>query len=132
MAVFGKGQPKKTFKTIISEIVNRTNDNTMRLRRIEQSAQSINMRMDSIEQNFLEERKNIEKGIAEIKDLLSSHERKITETEKNLQEIVEHIKKMPKNEKLAELEQLVEIYNPLKSNFVTKEEAKKMLEERKV
>lgn len=131
MAVFGKPRPKRTLKTIITEILNRINDNTMRLRRIEQASQSSAMRIDSIEENFLETRKKLEKEIADLKNLLSINEKKIAAVEKNMQEVVEHIKRMPKAEKLAEIEQLIEIYNPLKSNFITKEEVERLIEKKR-
>ena len=121
MAVFKKERPK-TLHTVINELVERVNSNIQRLRVLEQSSDSVVIRTNSLEQNYLQLKKDLQKQISEINKSISKLDERIAKIETTLKEVIEYVKKLPTTSKIKELEEMIEIYNPITSKFVTKEE----------
>ncbi|MEM5812243.1 MAG: hypothetical protein QXN71_01170 [Candidatus Aenigmatarchaeota archaeon] len=121
----------KTIGMIINEIVERLNSDTQRLRVLEQSYDSVNERVNMIEQAILQNKREMLKSFSSLDTKLSALDDRITRVENTIKEIVERVKKLATTAELKELESLIEIYNPVKSNFVTREELDKILKERK-
>lgn len=129
--VFQKQQPKRTVTSILAEVVNKTNDNTQRLRHVEQKVDSLVSRLQSLGEEILDYRKAAKKSASEMNGAIDAHEKRVLEIERGLKEVVSQIKKMPTKLDVGKLEELIEIYNPLKSNFVTREEMERIVERRK-
>jgi vacuolar-type H+-ATPase subunit I/STV1 len=127
---FAKQQPKRTLKTIIRELVDRTNSDNARIRVLEQENSTIKSRMDSLEQVILGQKRQADKALAELNSKIEKTSKRMMQLESTLKEIVKEIKKLATTSKISELENLIEIYNPLKSQFITREEAERMIEER--
>ena len=127
---FAKQESKKTLKTIIRELVDRTNSDTARIRVLEQDMNSIKSRNDSFEQAILAQRKQTDKLIAELNSRLEKANKRSMQIESTLKEMINEIKRLATTSKIKELETLVDIYNPLKSQFITKQEAERMIERR--
>ena len=120
-----------TLHTIINELVDRTNSDSKRLRVIEQRAEVLSSRSNTIDHEML----NINRQAQRLSDTIDIRIKKIEDSiRKNdtmVKEVVKQMKKLATTSKIAELEQLIEIYNPLKSQFVTKEEAQRIVDEKK-
>jgi predicted nucleic acid-binding Zn-ribbon protein len=127
---FSKQQPKRTLKTIIRELVDRTNSDTARIRVLEQEMGSIKSRNDSLEQIISNQKKQSDKIIAGLSARLEKSNKRSLQIESTIKEMIKEIKKLATTSKIKELETLVDIYNPLKSQFITKEEAERMIERR--
>jgi hypothetical protein len=115
---------RHTLHGIINELVDRTNTDTRRIRSIESWEKSLNSRLEAIENNVTQ------RIITEMEDGLARRDKAITEMHNMIKEIVKHLKRFAKSEKIAELETMMEIYDPLKSNFVTKDEVEQLINKR--
>jgi len=124
--------PKKqrSVSTIINEVIERVNSDTQRLRIVEQSNDSLISRVDGLEQAALQQKKDLLKHSTDLAADISFLDERVAKLERPIKEIVEHIKKLVTQSQVKELENLIDIYNPVKSNFVTKEELEKILSER--
>jgi len=124
--------PKKqrSVSTIINEVIERVNSDTQRLRVVEQSNDSLISRVDGLEQAALQQKKDLLKHSTDLAADISFLDERVAKLESTIKEIVEHIKKLVTQSQVKELENLIDIYNPVKSNFVTKEELEKILSER--
>ena len=123
MAVFSKKRPSN-LRLIINQLVERVNNDAKRIRVLEQRNGVIESRLNSIEQTltgnykeFIKVMKLQEKSIAGLGD-------KIMETERKISEIIRQFKRVATKAEVKTLQNLLEIYNPIKSNFVTREELK--------
>lgn len=123
-------QTKTTLRTIIAELVERTNSNARRLRTLEEMVDNLTSRVNILEESSLKERKRLDGEISNLNSLIEKIEERIAVIEKNITEMVKKMKGFVTTAKIKELEELIDIYNPLKSNFITKEEVERMLEER--
>jgi len=127
--VFQK-QPKRTLRTIIREIVERTNTDNSRIRVLEQENDILKSRMDTIEQALMNNRKAIERDLAELKGTLDKSGRRSDQTDSMLKELARDMKRLASSAKIKELETMVDMYNPLKSQFITREEVERLIERR--
>jgi hypothetical protein len=96
-----------TMRAIINELVDRTNTDTQRIRILEQREGSLAMRLDSVEQEIL----NMNNSLLKI----------------SIRDILKHIKGLANAGRVKELEATLNLYNPLKSNFATKEEVERIV-----
>jgi len=118
--------------TILKEVISRTNSNAKRLRTLEQRNGVIEDRINPLEKMFNEQSKELQKSLAKMEKIINKEDIRMVRVEGALKEIMKQVKKLATVPKIRELEQLIEIYNPLKSNFTTKEEVQQMIEERLV
>ncbi|MEM5797918.1 MAG: hypothetical protein QXP39_00520 [Candidatus Aenigmatarchaeota archaeon] len=126
-----KVPPKKlTVRDILNELIERTNTDTRRLRVLEEKADTFATRADNMEASLFEQKKSMTNMARELNDRISQIEDRIAKIETTVKEIVEQLKRVATTSKIRELEELIEIYNPLKSQFITKQEVERMIEER--
>lgn len=129
MAVFGK-EPEKNLEKIAAELINRVNENIRRLRVLENRVKSLDNRINSVEQNSLVQSKNFQKALSERDLKITSLEENSRKTEMTVKEILKQLKFVATKTHVEELKHLVDIYNPLKSKFVTKEELENIMKEK--
>ncbi|MCD6590750.1 MAG: hypothetical protein J7K72_02145 [Candidatus Aenigmarchaeota archaeon] len=129
MAVFGKSGDERQEK-IIADMIGRMNESIRRLRVLEQRLKTIENRINSIEQGMVNQGKNVQKELSNRDARFSSVENRIEKIEMTINEIIKQMKLVATNAKVEELKHLVDIFNPLKSNFVTKEEVEKIIEDK--
>jgi TolA-binding protein len=129
MAVFGKDK-KGTLHTIINELVERTNSEAQRLRVLEQRIENIDQRINSIEENILSATNQMQGIQKENDEKLKKRDERLAKIDTVIGELVKHFKKLATKAEVKEVQQMVDIYNPVKSNFITKEELERILSER--
>jgi hypothetical protein len=119
----------RTIGTVLREVVERVNDDTQRLRLIEQSNESLLSRMNTLEQVSLQSRRGGQKESEDLGvkiDLLAD---RLDKAENTMREIIGQMKKLVTESRVKELEGLIQLYNPVKSSFVTREELDSMLKD---
>lgn len=112
---------------IINELVDRTNSDIQRLRVLEQRNDILTSRSNVIEKEIININRNIQRIMLNTETGNKKTEERIKKNDAMLREVVKQMKKLATTSKIIELEQLIEIYNPLKSQFVTKEEVQRMI-----
>lgn len=117
-------------EAVLTELVRRANETTRRLRALEERDSNIEIRLGTVQDFVLkitEERKVTNETINER---LTNIENDIIRINNELLRINKNIEKMAKRTELKELENIMSIYNPMKTNFVTKGEVERMMEEK--
>lgn len=131
MPVFTKKRPG-SLRLVINQLVERVNDDAKRLRVLEQRNEAVESRLNSIEQGLAGNYKELMSYIKGLEDKTAGLEDKIRETENRIGEIIRQFKKVATKSDLKGLENMLDIYNPLKSNFVTRGELERVLKVKKV
>lgn len=128
------GKPEKkaklTVREIINELIERTNSNIRRLRVLEEKSDSLTSRINTLENTILEQGKELKKTISEVDGRVKEESERIIKLETMVKDIVTQLKRAVTMTKIKELEELISIYNPITSKFVTKEEVERLIEER--
>ena len=118
---------KRSLRDILNELIERTNSIIMRLRIVEQRNKTAMIKMNSIQDLSSERMKESKKFIRYFEKRMSVYEEKITQMENMLKDMSKNINKAATNAELKGLEEMIKIYNPVKSQFVTKNELKRAL-----
>jgi hypothetical protein len=121
---------EKDVQAILNEVVRRGNETVRRLRDIEEKDSLFENRLNTVETtalNLSDNKKVVDdKFTQKTEDL----ERSVLRIDNELMRISKLLEKMAKKSELKELESLISIYNPIKTNFITREELELILEER--
>jgi len=120
----------KTLGTILKDLVQQSNAHSRRLRMLEDRAGVMMTRTEAVEDAHHLQQKKGEQLAAEAAGRMKQLEGRVAELEKGMQEMVNEVKKLPTGTQVRELENLIQIFNPLKSQFVTREEIDVLLAEK--
>lgn len=124
MPVFGENQRKKGAAPIINEIVGRVNDNTKRLRLLEDRERLLTSRISSMDESVFDKIKGLENSINELGLKITAQDEKIATLQNTLKEVVKQLQFLARKSEVKKLEETLKIFDPLKSQLVTKEEPK--------
>ena len=123
-----KRKHPQNFAPINAEVVRSTNDNTRRIRVLEQNLESSRNRISSLEERMIDEMGDIKKWM----DQLSIDAKEISKALKNIRaemlRINKELEKTARKSEVKELESLMDLYSPIKSHFVTRDEVARILE----
>ncbi len=125
---------EKDEKLILTELVRRMNEVSIRLRDVEE-------RVSKLEKGFREFSEGVEESVREIKlevtelrGMAERNEAAYQKVRERLEELKGMSEKFATKLEVKEVEKLVDMFNPLTANFVTAEDVKRivreMLEER--
>jgi uncharacterized protein YoxC len=128
MPVFDKKDTKRTVQSVMNELVERTNGNTQRLRLLEQRTEAMDSQMTTLEKDILDHSKEMKKLVQDVETHVSTIDEKFLKMENTVKEVVNHMKHLATSSEVRGLQELIDIYNPLKSNFVTKDELDQFIE----
>jgi len=112
-----------------SKLINLINDLNLYLKFLEQRVSKIEIEIKSLNEkiNFLS--KKIEEIDKKNEEKTKNLNEKVSLIEMEIEKLKVEIKKKANISDLKELKALIEIFNPLKSVFVTKEEVKRIINE---
>lgn len=120
----------KDIDIILSELVRKVNESGRRMRILEERSASIENRLNSLEEAILRNAENSRGSLEKIENHFKGLDASMLKAENDLGRITKEMEKTAKRIELKELENLISLYNPIKSRFVTKEEVLRMLKER--
>ncbi len=119
--------PVKDISTVLEEIVKRVNEHARRIRILEERNRASDMRTASIEEGLLKTRDLIREEFEKLNEKILDLERRIMKIENEIERINKDMKKMAKKTEIKELEAIFNIFSPLKSKFITKEEVEDII-----
>jgi vacuolar-type H+-ATPase subunit I/STV1 len=119
-----------TLRTIINELVDRTNTDTQRIRVLEQREEALTFRINAMEQEALNINKAIQKLASSLESELKKRDRGISELQVVIKEMIKQLKRLATSGKVKELEAMLDLYNPLKSSFMTRDEVEQLISKR--
>jgi len=121
---------ERDVQAILTELVRRENETSRRLRALEERSSLTEMRASTLQDSFLkmnEERKTFNE---KLNERLINIENSILRIDNELVKINKILEKMAKKTELKEIENMLSFFNPLKTNFVTREEVERMIEQK--
>ena len=126
--VFEKEQPQDT-SIFSSEIVKMVNTNTRRIRAIEQRLSGSERRIGSMEEKIIDEMDELRRGFEQISLDIKALSENLSQIRSEMLKINKNLDRAAKKSEVKELESLLDLYNPIKSKFVTRDEVKRIIEE---
>ena len=119
-------------RVLASELVKRMNEDSRRIRVMEQRADRIEMSLSSLEDNVSDQMGEIKSNIDKLSVDIKTISDKLIVLESEISKIVKDLGKKATRSDVKELESYISLMNPITSTFVTKEEMEKKIEEKNV
>lgn len=113
MPVFSESQNKKKDMPIINEIVRRVNDNTKRLRILEQRERLLTSRTSSMDESSFQKIKDVSGAINELKAGLAAQDEKIATIQNNLRDLAKQMGFLATKTEMKKLDEKLRLYEPL-------------------
>lgn len=121
---------KRTLRDILNELIERTNSIIMRLRIVEQRNKTAMTKMDSLYTSSTEQIKESKKLMNLFEKRMKVYDDRLFNMESGFKNISKKVDNSATRSELKGLKQTIDLYNPVKSQFMTKKEVKEMMEER--
>ena len=122
---------EKKENEITNEIIKRQNDNIRRIRVLEETLRNIDVRINSIEQRYLNETKKIYEKLYEIEGQLKDGSVAQKTLEFQQDAFKKSAKKYATQNDLSQIKNYIELINPMISKYVTKKELQYYLKKEK-
>jgi len=113
LPVFSESQNKKKDMPIINEIVRRVNDNTKRLRILEQRERLLTSRTSSMDESSFQKIKDVSGAINELKAGLAAQDEKIATIQNNLRDLAKQMGFLATKTEMKKLDEKLRLYEPL-------------------
>ncbi len=117
-------------KVLLAELIKRTNDSERRLRNVEMRSDRIETAMLTLEETLLNALDDLKVNFEKMGMKLNLISDKIATIEADLNKFSKEISKKASKNEFKELESYVDLTSPVKSNFVTKDELNRVLDEK--
>ncbi|MBC5792984.1 MAG: hypothetical protein H8Z69_02980 [Nanohaloarchaea archaeon] len=115
---------------LMNRIVNRVNDFNRRVRDLEEQVRNINARVNTLDDTVLEKTKDLSGDIQELEDEIEEIRDRMANMEVDIKDLNRERRKYVSKQEIEEIENYMELMNPIKSSFMTKKEVKKLMSER--
>ncbi len=121
-------KPQPTPSGISNEVVRITNENTRRIRMLEQSLESSRNRITSLEERMIEEMGDIKKWMDQLAVDVKEVSKELKKIRADIMRMEKELNKTARKSEIKELESLLDLYNPIKSHFVTREDVIRIID----
>jgi len=120
---------KLTESAVLRELIIRANEDTRRIRLLEQRMEKLETSFDRVEERVLVQMKNLEVTLERFSNKLSVLKEKLDALESEIQRIDKELAKTAKKTDLKQIEGFIDLINPITSSFVTKQELESYVKE---
>lgn len=107
---------------LINQIINRVNDFNRRMRDLEEKIRNLTARVNTLDDTIMNKTKTINKDIQELEDEITEVRDRIANLEVDVKEINREKRKFVSKQELEEMENYMDLMNPVNSNFVTEKQ----------
>jgi len=114
---------------LINQVVDRVNDFNRRIRDLEEKIRNMNARVNTLDESLLDKQQDLNDKIQEVEDEVGSLRERIANLEVDVKELNRDKRKFVTEQDLGEIENYMDLMNPINSSFITKKEVKDLIEE---
>ncbi len=111
-------------------MVKRIDDNTRRIKTIEQRLDGMSLRIEALENKMIEDVEDLKKRLDQLSLDVKSIAESLLKIRVETRRLNKDLEKTARKSEIKELESLLDLYSPIKSKFVTREEVERLIEEK--
>ncbi|MBI4163760.1 MAG: hypothetical protein HY512_02770 [Candidatus Aenigmarchaeota archaeon] len=117
---------------ILNRFDRRISDAERRIRALEDSVKGLESNLDALSEETFEKDKSVKKSLDEIRrNIKESIEKRVSDLEMQIKELAKILNMKIDKSELVVLKETLEMYDPIKSQFVTRGEVERMLSEKR-
>ncbi len=113
---------------VTAELVKRMNEDTRRIRIIEQRVDRLENSIESIQENSLTQLNDLKLALEKINNKIVSVSDKLMNIEGEILRLSKEISKTATKRELKQMETFIDLINPITAKFATKDEVEKMID----
>ena len=117
-------QGKKGPHPLLNEIVTRVNDNTKRLRLLEERERLLTGRTNSMDESFYQKIGELDARIKDMEASLANQEEGLTALQNGMKELSRQLKFLATKTDLKRVEEMARLLDPLKAQLMGSEQGK--------
>lgn len=114
---------------LLNQIVNRVNDFNRRVRDLEEKIRNLNARVNTLDDSLLNKTNSLNNDMQDMRDDMEELRDRVANIEVDIKEINRERRKYVTSQELDEIENYMDLMNPISNSFATKKEVKDMIEE---
>ncbi len=123
---------EKDVPVILNRFDRRISDGERRIRALEDSVKALETNLDGLSEDLFEKEKINKKSLDEIRRTIKeSVEKRVSDLELQIKELAKILNMKVDKSELVVLKETLDMYDPIKSQFVTKSEVERMLSEKR-
>lgn len=115
---------------LLNQVVNRVNDFNRRVRDLEEKIRNLNARVNTLDDTLLNKTQDINNDIQELRDDMSELRDRLANMEVDIKELNREKRKYVTQQEIEEIENYMDLMNPIQSSFATKSEVKDLIDNR--
>ncbi|PSH02126.1 MAG: hypothetical protein BRC26_02140 [Nanohaloarchaea archaeon QH_8_44_6] len=115
---------------LINRIVNRVNDFNRRVRDLEEKIRNLNARVNTLDDSLLDKTNALQEDMQALEDDLEGVRDRVANMEVDIKELNREKKKYVTEQQINEIENYMDLMNPIQSSFATKKEVKELIKEK--
>jgi len=120
----------KEERTLTAELVKRINEDTRRIRIIEQRIDRLENSIESIQENTLTQLTDLKLALEKINNKIVSVSEKLVNIEGEILRLGRELSKTATKRELKQMETFIDLISPITAKFTTKDEVENMIENR--
>ena len=118
---------KPQIQPINPELLSSNQESKRRIRVLEQDVDGLRSRVNALEEKIIEDMGNIKKWLDQLSTDVNSVSKSLKEIHSNILRIDKEFDRKARKSEVKEIESLLEVYNPIQSHFITKDQAERMM-----
>jgi uncharacterized protein YoxC len=113
---------------LVNRLVNRVNDFNKRIRDLEEKVRNITARVNTLDDSLLDKTNDLQEDIQDLEEEISDVRDRIANMEVDIKELNREKKKYVTQQEIDEIENYIDLMNPIQSSFATKKEVKEIVQ----
>ncbi len=115
---------------LLNQVVNRVNDFNRRVRDLEEKIRNLNARVNTLDDTLLDKTQSLNNDVQELRDDMSEIRDRLANMEVDIKELNREKRKYVTSQEIEEIENYMDLMNPIQSSFATKSEVKDLINNR--
>lgn len=114
----------------MTEVVRRVKDVNRRIRDLEEKVRNLNARVNTVEDTLLERTKKLNSELGDLTNDIETVQDRVANLEVDIKNIQRNQRKMVTRREISEIENYIDLMEPVSSAFVTENEVEEMMNEK--
>ena len=119
-----------SMNVMLNSLVNRVNDNSKRIRELEEGIRNLKEQLNSLQSESLKQKKTIIENETSTKNSTKQILDRLANLEVDIDKVNREIKDLITRREFKEIENYLELINPITAKFVTRKEVEELIQER--
>ncbi|MDY6770577.1 MAG: hypothetical protein SV186_01320 [Candidatus Nanohaloarchaea archaeon] len=112
------------------DVISRLNNNARRIRQLEETTRNLQEQVKNIEDRLNNQKKRVSQNKTDIKEKTEELNEKVENLNAEIKKLQRKTRKLVTRREFSEVEEYIDLMNPVESDFVTESDVEEMIEQK--